>query len=147
MYPTSFEPNMMILAQTVVELLHGKGQNGVTSEFRVKFDLEGQGQSTPKTIPSKYKVFCVFWIKSDDCSVKGCWVIVRTTRERHTHAHTHIYTQRDAGNENNRRPVLASVKNYLSIKVWDGMFVLCLYHRSTLDISTNYAPSRIYHKF
>ena len=51
---------MMILAQTVVVLLLGKGQNGVKSEFRVKFDLEGQGQSALKTIGFLNKSFCIF---------------------------------------------------------------------------------------
>ena len=43
-YSASFDPNPMILARMVLELLHGKVQNLVKSNFRVKFDIEGQGQ-------------------------------------------------------------------------------------------------------
>ena len=65
----TFGPNLVILAWTGDELSCRQAQNGVTFDFEVKFDLEGQGQSTPKTIGI------------------------------------------DAGNDNTRRPKLASGKN------------------------------------
>ena len=42
------------------ELWSGQAQNGVYSDFEVKFDLEGQGQLPPKTIGTLTKVFCIF---------------------------------------------------------------------------------------
>ena len=53
-------PNLVVLAQTGDELLHGQAQNGVNFDFEVKFDLEGQGQSPPKTIGILTKVFYTF---------------------------------------------------------------------------------------
>ena len=43
-------PNLVVLAWTGDELSHGQAQKGVNFDFEVKFDLEGQGQSPPKTI-------------------------------------------------------------------------------------------------
>ena len=51
---------MMILAQTVLELSCGQAQNLAKKLFRVKFDLEGQGQSAPKTIGFLNKPFRIF---------------------------------------------------------------------------------------
>ena len=42
------------------ELWCGQAQNGVNSDFKVKFDLEGQSQLPPKTIETLNKVFCIF---------------------------------------------------------------------------------------
>ena len=51
------EPNLEILSWTGDELSHGQAQNGVNFDFEVKFDLEGQGQSPPKTMGILTKVF------------------------------------------------------------------------------------------
>ena len=53
-------PNLVVLARTGDELSHGKAQNGVTLDFEVRFDLEGQGQSPPKTIEILTQVFYTF---------------------------------------------------------------------------------------
>ena len=37
-------PNLVVLAWTREELLHGQAQNGVHFDFEFEFDLEGQGQ-------------------------------------------------------------------------------------------------------
>ena len=50
----------MILAWTGDKLSHGQAQNGVNFDFEVKFDLEGQGQSPPKTIGILAKVFYTY---------------------------------------------------------------------------------------
>ena len=42
------------------ELSRGQAQNGVNFDFEVKFDLEGQGQSPPKTIGILTKVFYTY---------------------------------------------------------------------------------------
>ena len=87
------------------ELWCGQAQNGVNLDFQVKFDLEGEGQSVHKTIGTLTKVF---WSKFGDPSLKVSRVIVRTSKWlTHTDRHTHT----DAGNNNTRRPKLASGKN------------------------------------
>ena len=50
-------PNLVVLAWTGDELLHRQAQNGVNFDFKVKFDLESQGQSPHKTIGILTKVF------------------------------------------------------------------------------------------
>ena len=50
----------MVLASIDDELWRGKAQNGVNLAFQVEFDLEGQGQSPPKTIGTLTKLFCTF---------------------------------------------------------------------------------------
>ena len=53
-------PNLVVLAWTGDELSRGKAQNGVNFDFDLKFDLEGQGQSPPKTIGILTKVFYIY---------------------------------------------------------------------------------------
>ena len=43
-------PNLVILAWRGGKLLYRQAQNGINLDLQVKFDLEDQGQSTPKTI-------------------------------------------------------------------------------------------------
>ena len=57
---STFGPNLVALAWTGDELSCGQAQNGVTFDFEVKFDLEGQGQSLPKTIWILTKVFYTY---------------------------------------------------------------------------------------
>ena len=73
---------------------NSQAQNGVNVDFKVQFDLEGQGQWTPKTIGILTKVFCI----------SGLIVIVAWAGEKlssgqtddwRTHTHTHTHT--DAG--------------------------------------------------
>ena len=51
-------PNLEILSWIGGEWWHGQGQNMAVFYFEVKFDLEVQGQLTPKTIGILTKVFC-----------------------------------------------------------------------------------------
>ena len=53
-------PNFVVLAWTGDELSRGQAQNGVNFDFEVTFDLEGQGQSPPKTIGILAKVFYIY---------------------------------------------------------------------------------------
>ena len=53
-------PNLVALAWTGDELSRGQSQNGVNFDLKVKFDLEGQGQSPPKTIGILTKVFYTY---------------------------------------------------------------------------------------
>ena len=54
-----FGQNLEILTSTGGEWSCGQAQNCVNFDFQVKFDLEGQGQSTPKTIGILTKLFCM----------------------------------------------------------------------------------------
>ena len=109
----TFDPNLVILAWTGDELSCWQAQNGVTFDFEVKFDLEGQSQSPPKTIRILTKVFYTYgpnlvilaWT-GDELS-RGQASAYRT--HRRTDGRTHRQT--DAGNDNTRRPKLASGKN------------------------------------
>ena len=51
--------NLEILTSTGGEWSCGQAQNCVNFDFQVKFDLEGQVQSTPKTIGILTKLFCM----------------------------------------------------------------------------------------
>ena len=53
-------PNSVVLAWKDDELSPGQAQNGVNFYFEGKFDLEGKGQSSPKTIGTLTKVFYIY---------------------------------------------------------------------------------------
>ena len=86
------------------ELSRGQAQNGVNFDFEVKFDLEGQGQSPPKTIGILTKVFYTYGPNL---------VILAWTGDELSRGQTWWRTdwRTDAGNDNTRRPILASGKN------------------------------------
>ena len=96
----------MILSWTGDELSHGQAQNGVNFDFEVKFDLEGQGQSPPKTI-GIYGANLVIL----------AWTGVDLSRGQASDYRTdgRTDTQTDAGNDNTWRPKLASGKNTLEV--------------------------------
>ena len=106
----TFGPNLVILAWTGDELSYRQAQNGVTFDFEVKFYLEGQGQSPPKTIEILIKVFCTH----DPNLVILAWTGDELSRGQASDYRTHgrmdgrTDTQTDAGNDNTRRPKLAS---------------------------------------
>ena len=104
-------PNLVALAWTGDELSRGQAQNRVNFDFEVKFDLEGQGQSPPKTIGILTKVFYIYGPNLVILADTGHELSRGQARDWHTDGHTH--TQTDAGNDNTRRPILASGK-----KVW-----------------------------
>ena len=100
--------NLVILAWTGDELFSRQAQNGSNFDFEVKFHLEGQDQSPPKTIEILTKVFYTYrpilvilaW-RSDELS----------SRQSHGYR-THRRT--DAGNDNTRRPKLALGNKWIS---------------------------------
>ena len=75
--------------------------------FEVKLDLEVQGQLTPQNNKDLNQGVLLFWSKFGDSSLNGWQVIVRTSKWL---PHTQTHTQTDAGNDNTRRPKLASGK-------------------------------------
>ena len=56
----TFGPYLVVLVWTGDELSCRQAQNWVTFDFGVKFDLEGQSQSPPKTIGILTKVFYTY---------------------------------------------------------------------------------------
>ena len=55
-----FVPNLEIVTEIGGESWHEQAQNGVNFDFEVKFDVEGQGQSPPKTIGILTNVFYTY---------------------------------------------------------------------------------------
>ena len=105
----TFCQNLVILAWTGDELSCREAQNGVTFDFEVKFDLEGQGQSPPKTIGILTKVFYTYGPNLVILAWTGDELSRGQASDYRTHGRTD--TQTDAGNDNTRRPKLASGKN------------------------------------
>ena len=103
-------PNLVILAWTGDELSYREAQNGVNFDFEVKFDLEGQGQSPPKTIGILTKVFYTYGPNLVILAWTGDELSRGQASDYRTHGRTD--TQTDAGNDNTRRPKLASGKNW-----------------------------------
>ena len=105
-------PNLVVLAWTGDELSHGKAQNGANFYFEGKLDLEGKGQSPLKTIVILTKVFynCVSNL------VILAWTGLELSRGQASDWHTDWHT--DAGNDNTRRPKLASGKKRTKPRVW-----------------------------
>ena len=102
-------PNLVALAWTGDELSRRQAQKGVNFDFEVKFDLEGQGQSPPKTIGILTKVFYVYGPNLVILADTGHELSRGQAHDWRTDGQTH--TQTDAGNDNTRRPILASGKN------------------------------------
>ena len=98
-------PNLVTLDWMGGELWCGQAQNGENFDFHVELDLEGQSRSVQKTIGALTKVFCIFGPNL----VILAWTGPELSQtDRHTHT--------DAGNDNTRRPKLASGKNVCNYK-------------------------------
>ena len=82
-------PNSVVLAGTDDELSGGQAQNGVIFYFEGEFDLEGKGQSPPKTIGTLTKVFYIYGLNL----VILAWVIALTSKWL-THGRTDRRRQR-----------------------------------------------------
>ena len=106
-----FVPNLEIVTSIGGELWHGQAQNGVNFEFEVKFDLEGQGQSPPKTIGILTKVFYIYGPNLVILALTGPELSHGQASDWHTDRQADRHTHTDAGNDNTRRPKLASGKN------------------------------------
>ena len=122
-------PNLVVLAQTGDELSHRQAQNGVNFDFEVKLDLEGHGQSPPKTTGILTKVSYTF---GPNLAILA-WTGLELSRGQasdwrtdwHTHTQTHTHT--DAGDDNTRRQKLASGKND-----WKPGHVFMTFHKTSV---------------
>ena len=90
----TFGPNLVILAWTGDELSCRQAQNGVTFDFEVKFDLEGQGQSPPKTIGILTKVFYTYGPNLVILAWTGDELSRGQTSDYRTHGQTDGHTDR-----------------------------------------------------
>ena len=104
-----FVPNLEIVTSIGGELWYGQAQNGVNFDFGVQFDLEGHDQSSHKTIGILTKVFYISGPNLVILAETGDELSRGQARDWRTDGHTHRQT--DAGNDNTRRPKLASGKN------------------------------------
>ena len=88
---------------------NSQAQNGVNLDFQAQFDLEDHCQSPHKTIGILIKVFYI----SDPNLVILAWTVDELSHgQAHDwRTHRHTDTQTHAGNDNTRRPKLASGKN------------------------------------
>ena len=86
----------MALAWTGDELSRGQAQNGVNFDFAVKFDLEGQGQSPPKTIGILTKVFYIYGPNLVILAETGHELSRGQAHDWHTDGHTHTHRQTQA---------------------------------------------------
>ena len=86
-------PNLVALAWTGDELPRGQPQNGVNFDFEVKFDLEGQGQSPPKTLGILTKVFYMYGSNLVILADMGHELSRGQARDWRTDGHTHRQTQ------------------------------------------------------
>ena len=87
-------PNFVVLAWTGDELLHGQAQNGVNFDFEVKFDLEGQDQSPPKTIGILTKVFYIYGLNLVILAETGLELSLGQAKGWRTHTDTHTDRRR-----------------------------------------------------
>ena len=82
-------------------LSRGQAQNGVNFDFEVKFDLEGQGQSPPKTIGILTKVFYTYGPNLVTLALMGNELSRLVTDG-----------QTDAGNDNNKKDTKFGSQNF-----------------------------------
>ena len=76
-------------------------------DFQVKFDLEGQGRPPPKMMGIVNKVFCI----SDPNLVILAWTVNELSCGQPSDWYTHTDRHTDTGDDNTRRPKLASGQN------------------------------------
>ena len=81
--------NLVALAWTGDELSRWQTQNGVNFDFEVKFDLQGQGQSPPKTIEILTKVFYIYDPHLVILAWKGDELSRGQAHDWRTEGHTH----------------------------------------------------------
>ena len=73
---------------------NSQAQNGVNFDFKVQFNLEGQGQWTPKTIGILIKVFCTSGPNLVIVAWAGDKLSSGQTDDWRTHTHTYTHTHR-----------------------------------------------------
>ena len=90
-----FGPNVVILAWTT-ELCCEQAQNEVKFDFQIKFDLEGQCRSSPKTTGTKTKAFCIYGLNL----VILAWMSDELSCKLVIDIHTRTHRPTDAADDN-----------------------------------------------
>ena len=116
----TYGPNSVTLAWKDDELSRGQAQNGVHFYFEGKFDLEGNGQSSPKTIGTLTKVFYIYGSNLVIHARTGLEVSRGQASDWHTDGQT------DAGNDNTRWPYRPRVKS--------GLYSIMIYKNGLLKL-------------
>ena len=106
-------PNLVALAWMGDELSRGQAQNGVNFDFEVKFDLEGQSQSPPKTIGILTKVFYIYGPNLVILADTGHELSRRQARDWRTDGHTHRQTQATTIPEGQYWPRVKMLTNHM----------------------------------
>ena len=89
-----FVSNLEIVTSIGGESWHGQDQNGVNFAFEVKFDIEGQGQSPPKTIGILTKIFYSYGSNLVILGWTGDELLRRQVSAYRTHGRTDTQTDR-----------------------------------------------------
>ena len=105
---------------------NSQAKNGVNFDFQVQFDLEDHRQSPHKTIGILIKVFYI----SDPNLVILAWTADELLHGQADDWRTDTHTHTHAGNDNTRRPKLASGNNNI---IWIH-FVFWTRKRSAIDV-------------
>ena len=108
----------MILAWTGDELSCWQAQNRVTFDFEVKFDLEGQDQSPPKTIGIWTKVFYTYGPNLVIQAWTGDELSRRQASNYRTHGRTHRQTQATTIPEGQNWPRVKMSDVYVTNWLW-----------------------------
>ena len=124
-------PNLVVLAWRVTSSKYGQAQNMVTFDSEIKFDLEDQGQSHHKAIGFLTKFFYAYGLNLVILACTGPEWSCGQTNDWHTDWQTHRHT--DAGNENTRMPILASVIIITFIRIFSSTLVY-LFVCSSLEL-------------
>ena len=119
----TFGPNLVILAWTGDELSCRKAQNGVTFDFEVKFDLEGQCQSPLKTIGIFTKVFYTYGPNLVILAWTGYELSRGQASDYRTHGQTHRQTQATTIPEGQNWP------RVIMIMLWKSHDVVLFFYR------------------
>ena len=91
-------PNLVILGWAGDEISCRQTQNEVKFKFKVKFDVEGQGRSTPNTTGTLTRVFCAFTSNLIILAWTSGELSCGQNRDWYTDTRTHGHT--DAANDN-----------------------------------------------
>ena len=106
-------PNLEIVTSIGGESWHGQAQNGVNFDLEFNLTLKVKFNH-PQNNRDLNQGLLHLWSKFGDPSLNGWWVIARTSKcLPHTQTDGRTHRQTDAGNDNTRRPKLASGKNLL----------------------------------
>ena len=108
-------PNLVILTWMGDELWSRQAQNGVNSDFEVKYDLEGLGQLPPKNNRDLNQGLLHLWSKFGDPSLNGPKLSCGQASDWHTQTHGHTHTH---GHTQTQAMAIPEGQNWPLVKIW-----------------------------